>query len=180
MWGAMTAVTANPSQFHLYLYGLTGNAPQSTKNPLQPQSPLRHPEHSSRRSLTWPARPVSPMTGISAAGQPEPRSSFTPILDPAHRPSRGAIRAFIRKDTQLLKVVSGWNQGHCGTSHRWTEFGFLGGFIAPGCLSRRLAGSRLRKGSPEWLPDGRYLSVWGREQNDPSQAAIFVVRLPGK
>ena len=175
-WIAIKTVTANPSSFHLMLSGTTGNAGQRVKNPLQ----LYHSESGQLETLPYlasqasfsndghwllvnqnPDRPstqylIRPIDPVGAPFEPLPEKiRFSSQWSPDG--TRVIVGPPIAGENSVFWVVSS------------PQGAFLGAWQAPGYEI-----------SPDWSPDGKYLSVWGREQNDPSQSAIFVVRLPDK
>jgi Tol biopolymer transport system component len=174
MWMVRNAMTAKPAQFHLMLSGTTGNAGQRVKNPLQ----LYHSESGQIETLPY----LSSQASFSNDGhwllvnqnpdRPSTQYWIRPI-DPAGAPfeplpekirfssqwSPDGTRVFvgppIAGENSVFSVVSS------------PQGAFLSAWQAPGYELY-----------PTWSPDGKNLLVWGREQKDPSQAAIFVVRLP--
>ena len=140
-WIAIKTVTANPAQFHLMLSGTTGNSGQRVKNPLQ----LYHSESGQVETLPYLASQASFSNDghwLLVNSNPD-RSSTQNWIRPIDPPG-APFEPLSEKIRHLLKLVSGWNQGHCGGSYIWRKFGFLGVFIAPGSLSERLAGPWLR------------------------------------
>lgn len=176
MWMAIRAVTANPSQFHLMLVGTTGNPPQRDKNPLQ----LYHSESGQVETLPYLASQAtfSDDGHWLLVNQNPDRSStknwIRPIDPPGSpfEPLSEKIRISSSWSPDGTKVIVGApisGENSVFSVYSSPQGAFLSAWQAPGYEL-----------SPDWSPDGRYLSVWGRVQNDPSQQAIFVVRLPDK
>jgi hypothetical protein len=175
-WMAIKTVTANPAQFHLMLSGTTGNAGQRVKNPLQ----LYHSESGQVETLPYLANQASfSDDGHWLLVNPNPdqssKQNWIRPIDPAGSPFEllsDQIDVFAKRSPDGTKVIMG--PPIAGeNSVFWVVSSFQGAFLS----AWQAPGYEL---SPDWSPDGRNLSVWGRRLNDPSQQAIFVVRLPNQ
>ena len=174
MWGAMPAVTANPSQFHLYLYGLTGNAPQSAKNPLK----LYHSESGQVETLPYLASQATFSNDghwllVNQNPDRSSKQNWIRPIDPAGAPFEPL--------SEKIRISSKWSPDGTRVIVKAPISGENSSFSVYSFPKVDLLGAWQALGyelSPTWSPDGRTLSVWGRVQTDPSQQAIFMVRLP--
>jgi hypothetical protein len=175
-WTVKLAVTANPAQFHLMLDGTMGNPPQSAGNPLQ----LYHSESGQVETLPYLASQASfSNDGHWLLVNPNPdrssKQNWIRPIDPAgspFEPLSDQIAVYAKWSPDGTKVIAG--PPIAGeNSVFWVVSSPQGAFLS----AWQAPGYEL---SPDWSPDGRYLSVWGRRLNDPSQQAIFVVRLPNQ
>lgn len=176
LWEAMPAVTSPPSQFHLMLVGLTGNAPQQVKNPLQ----VYHSESGQFETLPYLASQATFSNDghwlmVNQNPDRSSKQNWIRPIDPPGAPFE-PLSEKIRNSshwspdgTKVIVEAPLAGENLVFSIYSSPQGVFLSAWQATGYEL-----------SPSWSPDGKTLSVWGRLHNDPGQQAIFVVRLPDK